>query len=68
VEYEGAIYHVTVRMVGHGWETGRGLDASVCLFRDDRERERFLEQLGERVDAYGVRLYGYCLMLTHVHL
>jgi hypothetical protein len=34
-------------MVGHGSETGRGLDASVCLFRDDRERERFLKQLGD---------------------
>jgi hypothetical protein len=57
VEYAGAIYHVTVRMAGHRWEAGRGLNASVCLFRDDRERERFLEQLGERVEAYRVRLY-----------
>jgi hypothetical protein len=68
VEYAGAIYHVTVRMAGHRWEAGRGLNASVCLFQDDRERERFLEQLGERVEAYGVRLYAYCLMLTHAHL
>jgi putative transposase len=68
VEYEGAIYHVTVRMVGHAWETGRTLNRSVCLFRDDEERERFLDQLGERVEAYGIRLYAYCLMLTHFHL
>lgn len=34
VEYAGTIYHVTVRMAGHGQETGRGLDASLCLFRD----------------------------------
>lgn len=68
VEYAGAIYHVTVRMIGHAWETGQNLDRSVCLFRDDKERERFLDQLAERVEAYGVRLYAYCLMLTHVHL
>lgn len=68
VEYEGAIYHVTVRMAGHAWETGHGLNPSVCLFRDDAERERFVDQLGERVDAYGIRLYAWCLMLTHFHL
>jgi hypothetical protein len=53
VEYEGAVYHVTVRMAGHAWETGRGLDPSVCLFRDDAERERFVEQLrGYRWSSY----------------
>ncbi len=68
VEYAGAVYHVTVRMAGHAWETGRALEAGACLFRDDAERERFVEQLAERVEAYGVRLYAYCLMLTHFHL
>jgi REP element-mobilizing transposase RayT len=68
VEYAGAIYHVTVRMVGHAWESGHGLNPAVCLFRDDAERERFVEQLGERVEAYGIRLYAWCLMLTHFHL
>ena len=68
VEYAGAIYHVTVRMAGHAWETGRGLNPAVCLFRDDAERERFVEQLGERVEGYDIRLYAWCLMLTHVHL
>jgi REP element-mobilizing transposase RayT len=68
VEYAGAIYHVTVRMVGHAWENGHGLNPAVCLFRDDAERERFVEQLGERVEAYGIRLYAWCLMLTHFHL
>ena len=67
VEYEGAIYHVTARMAGHAWETGRGLTPAACLFRDDAERERFIDQLGDRVAAYGVRLYAYCLMLTHFH-
>ena len=38
------------------------------MFRDDAERERFVERLGERVANYRIRLYAYCLMLTHVHL
>ncbi|MFZ4396844.1 MAG: hypothetical protein ACOYOU_14610, partial [Kiritimatiellia bacterium] len=44
VEYAGAIYHVTVRMAGHAWETGRELNLSACLLRDDAERERFMEK------------------------
>ena len=60
VEYAGAIYHVAVRMIGQAWETGRTLDLCVCLFGDDAERDRFLDQLGERVEAHGVRLYAYC--------
>jgi len=37
-EYEGAVYHVTVRMAGRAWETGRGLTPAACLFRDAAER------------------------------
>ena len=68
IEWAGAIYHVTVRMAGQAWETGNPLDPAACLFRDDAERERFVERLGERVASYRIRLYAYCLMLTHVHL
>ena len=57
VEYEGAIYHVTVR--------GNQRQA---IFRDDRDRERFLEKLGEYAELYAVRIYAFCLMTNHVHL
>lgn len=57
VEYEGAIYHVTIR----------GNERQV-IFRDDADRERFLEGLGARVEEYGVRLYLFVLMTNHVHL
>ena len=43
VEFPGAIYHVTCRMVGD-WRTEQSR-----LFRDDADRERFIEQLAERV-------------------
>jgi putative transposase len=38
------------------------------LFRDDRDRLRFLDQLAEGVEQRDVRLYLYCLMANHFHL
>ena len=57
VEYEGAIYHVTVR----GNERR-------AIFRDGRDRQRFLARLADCVEADRVRLYLFCLMTNHVHL
>jgi len=57
VEFEGAIYHVTIR----GVERRR-------IFRDDADRGRFVKRMGEAVDEYGVRLYLFACMLNHVHL
>ena len=62
IEYPGAIYHVTSRMIGD-WQVDRSR-----LFRDDADRQRFLERLAERVKQYQVRLYLYCLMANHFHL
>ena len=62
VEYPGAIYHVTVRMLGD-WK--RGQDR---LFEDDADRERLLERLADRVERYRIRLYLFCLMSNHAHL
>lgn len=62
VEYPGAIYHVTMRMLGN-WKTGQDR-----LFEDDADRERFLERLADRVERYRIRLFLFCLMSNHVHL
>ena len=59
VECEGAIYHITSRMLG---------DARSRLFRDDRDRERFIARLAERVEQHDIRLYLYVLMRNHIHL
>jgi len=62
VEFPGAIYHVTCRMIGDGrLEHSR-------LFVDDRDRERFVDRLAERVEQYNVRLYLFVCMLNHFHL
>ena len=45
VEFPGAIYHITCRMVGD-WRTEHSL-----LFRDEADRQRFMEQLSERGTA-----------------
>ncbi|MFW6152433.1 MAG: transposase, partial [Verrucomicrobiota bacterium] len=62
VEYPGAIYHTTCRMIGD-WRKEQ-----TFLFEDDADRERFLERLGERVEQYNIRLYIYVLMTNHFHL
>jgi putative transposase len=38
------------------------------LFRDDADRERFLERLSERVEQFNIRLYLFVLMTNHFHL
>jgi REP element-mobilizing transposase RayT len=57
VQFEGAIYHVTLRGVERR-----------DIFRDDRDRQRFLDRLAQDVETHGVRLYLFCLMTNHVHL
>ncbi|MCG3150667.1 MAG: hypothetical protein PCFJNLEI_04158 [Verrucomicrobiae bacterium] len=39
-----------------------------AVYRDDTDRRRFLETLGEMVERFGVRLHAYCLMPNHYHL
>lgn len=56
-QYAGALYHVTSR--GNG---------RLTIFFDDRDRERFLEQLQDCLKNYGVVLYAYVLMSNHYHL
>jgi putative transposase len=59
VEYPGAIYHVTCRMLGN---------ARSRLFKDDADRQRFLKRLSERVEQFNIRLYMFVLMKNHFHL
>jgi REP-associated tyrosine transposase len=38
------------------------------VFRNDDDRDLFLELLGQVVVRHGWRCHGYCLMTTHYHL
>lgn len=57
VEFAGAVYHVMAR--------GNERRAT---FRDDRDRQTFLETLAEMAQEFGVRVHAYCLMPNHYHL
>ena len=62
IEFPGAIYHVSSRMLG-SWQQSRDQ-----LFEDERDRERFLQRLSEGVTDFGIRLYLFTLMSNHYHL
>ena len=57
IEYDGAVYHVT----------SRG-NARKNIFKDDEDREVFLEVLGRVVKRYNWLCHAYCLMDNHYHL
>ena len=57
IEKAGGWYHITAR----GNERKR-------IFRDDRDRQHFLELLAEMVLRFGVRWHAYVLMENHYHL
>ncbi len=38
------------------------------IFRDDEDRERFLDTLVKKKKQTGFKLYAYCLMNNHIHL
>ncbi len=38
------------------------------VFADDTDYRRYLSDLHELKEAFGVRVYAYCLMTNHVHL
>ncbi len=57
VEYPGAIDHVM----------NRG-DRREPIFKDDQDRRRFLETLGEACGKTGCQVHAYCLMPNHFHL
>lgn len=57
IEYEGACYHLL----------SRG-DRREPIFRDDEDRRRFLESLGEAGEKTGWQVHAFCLMSNHFHL
>jgi len=38
------------------------------IFQDDRDRQRFLEMLGEACAKTGFRIHAYVLIVNHYHL
>ena len=57
IEYRGAYYHVMNRGLAH-----------TNIFLNVKDRERFLELIGETCQLWGLEVYAYCLMGNHYHL
>ena len=57
VEYDGAVYHVT----------SRGNERR-AIFKDDQDRELFLNILKVVNDRFHWLCHAYCLMNNHYHL
>ena len=57
VEYPGAFYHVINR--GNNQEK---------IFKNDRDKEKFLEYLEKANERFSIIIHTYCLMNNHFHL
>jgi putative transposase len=57
VEFSGALYHVTARG-----------NERKAIYRDDRDRQRFLDRLAAVVSRHRLVLHAYVLMRNHFHL
>jgi putative transposase len=57
IEFEGALYHVTLRG-----------NASQSVFLNDKDRSNFLDTLADVVERYRWLCHTYCLMDNHYHL
>jgi REP element-mobilizing transposase RayT len=57
IEYPGAFYHVT----------SRGNEQK-AIFKNQKDREKFLSYLESAVVRYGAVIHAYCLMSNHYHL
>jgi REP element-mobilizing transposase RayT len=57
IQFPGAFYHIT----------NRGNDRKP-IFKDDEDRQRFLEILAQSVTTYQVAVHAYVLMANHYHL
>ena len=53
----GALHHIMVRGIN-----------KAAIFSDDQDRQKFLERLGENIDAAQCDIYAWVLMTNHVHL
>jgi len=57
IEYKGGIYHIL----------SRGNQRQV-IFKDDQDRETFLEVLGKASMLFSIEIYAYVLMGNHYHI
>jgi putative transposase len=52
-----SIFHIMVRSI-----------SDVPLYREDKDKDKFLKLVKKYQDIFGFKVYAYCLMTTHGHL
>jgi putative transposase len=57
LEFPGALYHVIARG-----------NERKSIYRDDADRQRYLDRLAFYREKFSFQLLAYCLMDNHVHL
>jgi putative transposase len=57
IQYPGAVYHVTCRG-----------NERKDIFKDDHDRDQFLQILAQSVETYDITLHCYVMMANHFHL
>ena len=57
VEYPGAYYHVVNR--GNNQED---------IYKNDRDREKFLKYLEKAAERFSIIIHTYCFMSNHYHI
>ncbi len=57
LDVEGTLHHIMVR----------GIERSV-IFRDDKDRERFLTRLVNKAESTETKIYAWALIPNHFHL
>lgn len=56
LDWKNAVHHVIARGIEKG-----------SIFKDDRDRKRFVSRLEKCVDQTGITVYAWALMSNHVH-
>jgi len=56
IEFPAAFYHVL----------NRG-NTGMNIYSSERDREKFLDYVGQAVKRYGIKMQTFCLMTTHYH-
>ncbi len=57
IEYPGALYHVTCRG-----------NEKRAIFKNDQDREKFVEIFQRSIEIYNIEVYSYVLMSNHFHI
>lgn len=57
IKSEGGIYHIMVRSI-----------SDVSLFKDNADKDKYLQLINKYQQIYIFKVYAYCLMTTHAHI